>query len=68
MMLMEMFLDSEDRCGLDGGDGGLVGQRRFSRTEQKLIEASLRHELSQQLKSLRSLIDDGKSISISESS
>ena len=64
MMLMEMFLDSEDRCGFDGGDGGLVGQRRFSRTDQKLIEASLRHELSQQLKSLRSLIDDGKSISI----
>ena len=41
----------------ENGDSG-IHVRQLSRTDSKLIEATLRKELTQQLKSLRSLNDD----------
>ena len=61
MILAQTFLDSEELCSLNCGGGDTAMYRQLSKTDSKLIEASLRKELTQQLKSLKSLSDDDSS-------
>lgn len=56
MSLAQSFLDPEELYSLNGGEVGDC--RQISKNESKLIEASLRKQLTRQLKLLKSLDDN----------